>query len=1029
MKSSSNRAWRRIGLTLALIGLIGPISPISPVSPVSPVSLMNRANKAERQPLAPPQPSHRPAHEIYGRLPLSFEANHGQADTSVRFLSRGVGYNLFLTATEAVLQLRIADCGLRIADSTSNAIKTTNPQSAIRNPQSAVLRMKLLGANPTSQIEGLDELPGRSHYLVGNDPSRWRRDVPHYAKVRYREVYPGIDLVYYGAPQKLEYDLVIAPGADPRAIRMAFAGERRNPIRMRLDAQGDLILHTAGGEVRQSRPAVYQEVDGSRRIIASRYRLYGRGQVGFDIAGYDASRPLVIDPTLVYSTHSMGGERIVVDAQGAAYVTGATAAADFPLANPLQRQIGGGIDVFVAKLNAAGTTLIYSTFLGGSGDDSGHGVAVDAQGAVYLTGSTLSPNFPGATNPPGGNFAGGPDGFVTKLNATGSAVVYSTYLGGARDDAGADIAVDGAGAAYVAGYTRSENFPVTPNAFQTMLNRGVTPNANDAFVTKLSVAGAVTYSTFLGGANDEAIVPGDIFATLPLRMALDSSGSVYVTGTTSSRDFPLKNALQPVPGGNFTDAFVAKIDPAKSGTESLVYATYLGGNDLDEGRDIAVDASGSAYVLLDPASFNLPLTPGVFGHFARIGYLAKLNPAGSALVYATRLGSGIPIDPLITNPDSGHDSEDYDSLFPRFERFAGLAVDANGNAYLTGITNSSIFPITPNAFQRRLGGGCSFGNFACLDAFVMKLNANSSALVYSSYLGGGASEFASDIALDAMGAAYITGTSLSSDYPTTPGAFQAPTNHQGFITEISADNRSATVATVSSASFTEPVASESLVSAFGSGLAPPLERLEGVDESPLLAPLAVTVRDSAGVERLAPRFFASPSQINYQIPEGTATGEATVSVLYMISRIAIGAARIVTVAPGLFAANGNGQGVAGAVALRVKADGSQQYEPVARFDPAQGRFVAAPIDLGDASDQVFLVVFGTGFRNRSALSAVSAQIGGVDSPVLFAGAQGDFLGLDQANVRLPRSLAGRGEMDLVFVADGKAANTVRVAIR
>ncbi|MGH9855096.1 MAG: SBBP repeat-containing protein, partial [Blastocatellia bacterium] len=731
---------------------------------------------------------------------------------------------------------------------------------------------------------------------------------------------------------------------------------------------------------------------------------------------------------------SMGGERIVVDAQGSAYVTGTTAAADFPLANPLQRQIGGETDVFVAKLNAAGTALVYSTFLGGSGADSGHGVSVDAQGNVYLTGSTLSPNFPGAMNPPGGNFDGAPDGFVTKLNATGSAIVYSTYLGGARQDAGTDIAVDGAGAAYVAGYTFSENFPTTSSAFQTTLNRGATPNANDAFVTKLSAAGAITYSTYLGGADNEVLfsIEGDIFSSL--RMALDSSGAVYVTGATSSSDFPVKNALQPVPGGNFTDAFVAKMDPAKSGTDSLVYATFLGGNELDKAADIAVDAAGAAYILLDQVSLNLPSTPGVFDQFPRVGFLAKLNPSGSALVYATRLGTPLPI-PLGTNPDSGLDSEDRDSVFSLAERFVSLAVDAGGNAYLTGFTNSPTFPVTPNAFQGRIAGICPRG-FTCLDAFVMKLNANGSALVYSSYLGGGANgefalDMASDIAVDAMGNAYITGTSGSSDFPTTPGAFQAPTSHVGFITKISADNRSTTVATVSSANFTEPVASESLVSAFGSGLTPLLERLEEEEESPLprLAPIAVAVRDSAGVERLAPRFFASPSQINYQIPEGTATGEATVSVFHFGSRIAVGAVRIVTVAPGLFTANGNGSGVATALALRLKADGFQEFEPVFRFDPAQGRFVAAPIDLGDANDTVYLVLFGTGFRSRSAPSAVSVQIGSVDSPVLFAGAQGNFLGLDQAVVRLPRSLAGRGEVDLVFVVDAKTANTVRVAFK
>ena len=344
----------------------------------------------------------------------------------------------------------------------------------------------------------------RANYFIGNDPDKWRTNVPTYAKVQYQDVYPGVDLVYYGNQRQLEYDLVVGPGADPAAIALSFEGVKG----LRIDAQGDLVLDTPGGEVRQHKPLVYQEVDGVRREIAGAYVLNAERQVGFQVAAYDASQPLIIDPVLVYSTYlgggGGGGHGIAVDASGNAYVTGFTASTDFPTASPFQGTFGGLILIaFVTQLDAAGSALVYSTYLGGSGFivfDQGTGIAVDASGNAYVTGNTNSTDFPTASpfQPAfgGGSFPG--DAFVTKFNAAGSALVYSSYLGGTGTDAGQDIALDTAGNAYVSGVTDSTDFP-TASPFQAA-NAG----SDDAFVTKFNAAGSdLVYSTYLGGSGDE----------------------------------------------------------------------------------------------------------------------------------------------------------------------------------------------------------------------------------------------------------------------------------------------------------------------------------------------------------------------------------------------------------------------------------------------------------------------------------------------------------------------------------------------
>jgi Beta-propeller repeat len=663
--------------------------------------------------------------EAYGTLPLHFEENRGQTHEDVRFLARGPGYSLFLTATDAVLTLIKPE---------SIARKPAARGRSGRGPATGtVLRMTFADANPAPRVAGLEELPGKANYFIGNDAAKWRTSVPTYAKVHYREVYPGIDLVYYGKQRQLEYDFVVRPGADLSAIALHLTGADK----VEVDVQGDLVMHTAAGPMRQRKPLIYQEVGGVRKEIQGGYVLKGKHQVGFRVAAHDASQPLVIDPVLVYSTYLGGsGEdrspAIAVDADGNAYVTGMTFSPDFPTtAGAFQTSFGdGSFHAFVTKLNPTGSALVYSTYLGGSGAEAGYGIAVDPAGNAFVTGNTNSSNFPTTTTAAQTTYGGGLccDAFVTQLDAAGSALVYSTYLGGSGDDEGNAIAVDPAGNAYVTGLTSSTDFPTTAGAFQTTLAGGF-----DAFVTKLNPAGSVSlvYSTYLGSGGGSGI-------------AADASGNAYVTGSTDSTNFPTtKGAFQTIYGGGISDGFVTKLDPTGA---VLVYSTYLGGSGEDGSSAIAVDADGSAYMTGGTFSPDFPTTMGAFqtiyGGGSSDAFVTKLDPSGSALVYSTNLGG--------SGGEEGH----------------GIAVDSAGNAFVAGNTNSSNFPTTVTAFQTTYGGG------ACCDAFVTKLDAAGSALVYSTYLGGSGNDGGSAIAVDASANAYVTGFTESGDFPTTAGVFQ-----------------------------------------------------------------------------------------------------------------------------------------------------------------------------------------------------------------------------------------------------------------
>jgi len=626
----------------------------------------------------------------FGRLPIVFEPNQGQTDPSVKFLARTEGATLFLTEREAVLSLRGA------------------------HP----VRMRLAGAKKPQAIRGLEPTGGISNYFLGNDQQKWQTAIPHYNRVEYKSVYAGVDVVYYGNPQKLEYDLVIAPGADAGSIQMEYEGIES----LRLDADGDLILTTPLGELRQKRPVAYQETSTGRVNVEAAYRLNGQ-RVAFQLARYDAGRRLVIDPVFVYSTYLGGGGidvgyGIAIDSLGNAYVTGPTSSTNFPTNNPLQAANGGNVDAFVTKINAAGSARVYSTYLGGSGDDGGFSIAVDSSENAYVTGYTSSTDFP-TINPLQASNGGGEDAFVTKINAAGSARVYSTYLGGSGTDRGQSIAVDGSDNAYVTGITSSTNFP-TSNPLQPVKGGGV----QDAFVTKINTAGsAYVYSTYLGGSgNDQGY-----------GIAIDALDAAYVTGLTASTNFPTTNPLQANnAGGN--DVFVTKINAAGS---AHVYSTYLGGSGIDQGFGIGVDGSHNVYITGNTTSSDFPTASPLqasSGGGSDV-FVAKINAAGSSTVYSTYLGGN---------------GQDYGY---------GIAVDGSNAVYVTGLTASTNFP-TANPLQVNNGGGT--------DAFASKINPGGSALVYSTYLGAPGEEYGQGIAVDFSGnTAYLTGYTTSANFPTT----------------------------------------------------------------------------------------------------------------------------------------------------------------------------------------------------------------------------------------------------------------------
>ncbi|MDD5140882.1 MAG: SBBP repeat-containing protein [Verrucomicrobiales bacterium] len=714
-----------------------------------------------------------PAAGNFGNLPLYFEAG-----SPASFVAQGRDAQFSVSATGAQFVLQ-------------------------KSGGTRTVQMQFTGANPQPQIHGDGALSGKINYLTGNQPAQWRTSVPMFARVQVAEIYPGIDLVYYGNQQRLEYDFTVVAGANPGAIAIRFTGADKISV----NAQGELVLKLGQDEILQPRPVIYQTVAGVRREVSGGYKMLDANNVAFTVGSYDRTLPLVIDPVLDYSTYFGGTDKdtawsvAVNQTDGSVYIAGQTLSkkaikntkyqgefiqgSPFSTPGAIQEDFGGGKltgDGFVARFDATGTNLIYLTYLGGNGDDFVSSVAVDATGNAFVTGFTTSPNFPttnalyptihGILNKRTKAYSG--DAFIAELDAGGSNLVFSTYLGGSGLDAANGIALDLSGNIFVAGGTTSTNYPIlNPVAFQLIGSTNLVldrlAGTNSAFVTKIGASGSpLIYSTYLGGFTYD-VAEG---------IAVDAAGSAIVAGFTISTNFPTTNAISSDlnaggekknndynPKGNIRtiayDAFVTKLSPAGS---SLVYSTFLGSTNNDVGYRIVCDAAGDAFVTGYSASPYFPNTvtniPGFYSNVASNkngsannangdsdAFLTKFDPNG-ALVYSAFFGG--------KKTDIGY----------------GVAVDPLGDAFVVGTTLSKDFPTNNTATAL---SGKLIGNN---DIFVTAFNPDATALLYSGYLGGKKSDNGYSIAVDAAGSAYLTGQTDSKDFMIT-NAFQPFRNGKG----------------------------------------------------------------------------------------------------------------------------------------------------------------------------------------------------------------------------------------------------------
>lgn len=673
----------------------------------------------------------------YAKSRLSFEPNVGQTDARVSYLGRSV----FFTNQGATLKLPVPGGYLAVA-------------------------MKFEGDRRSARITGESPLPGRSNYLIGN-PANWHTEIPQFARVHYRGVYPGVDFVFYQSGRSLEYDIALAPRTDVDHVRLTFEGVDS----LGVDANGDLTLHTKAGDLRQLVPAVYQRINGRLRRVRCHYRLFAKNQVGFTLGAHDRGQAVVIDPVLRWSTYLGGTGRsgdaalsIAVDSVGHAYVTGVTDSLDFPTTpGAIQPTVPapGQRSAFVTKFAWNGRDVIYSTYFGGTNcrETFPTGIRVDGSGNTYITGMTNCTDLPVTSGAYQQTSKGNVDDFVAKLNPTGTALVYSTYLGGSDTERAGGIAIDSAGNAYITGETASLDFPTTPGAFQTV--KPASGSAPAAFVTKLSSDGSsLLYSTYLGG-------PANTFpynTARGTRIAVGTSGNAYVIGTTNSTGFPVTAGAYQTSLGGAGDFFVTKLNATGTG---LIYSTYLGGSG-DEGvftdGGLAIDSTGNAYITGDSFSSDFPATPGAFLSPASCGpVLTKLNATGTGLVYSGHWAIG---------------------PCPNGESFAtGVAVDKGGHAYVVGQTIAKWpnFPFV-RAFQEWI-----VDQAFTFNTFVIKMNPSGTAPDYSSLLGGnGYFDLGTAIALDSEDNAYVTGETNSTDFPVTQGAFQRhkSTSEDAFVAKI-----------------------------------------------------------------------------------------------------------------------------------------------------------------------------------------------------------------------------------------------------
>lgn len=710
------------------------------------------AKVISRQPVAKQTPELTP--DNLAKSPVGFEENRGQFDKRVRFQSRNAaGYTMFLTATEAVYVMPMSE--LRRGDSDTNSSfenkVAASPLQPETTTQAFALRMKIEGANPDSDFRGETELTGRTNYFRGSDKSKWQRDVTSYESVRYENVYNGIGMVWRGQENgAVRYDFLVEPNADASQIALEFDGADN----IKIDKEGNLLIHTPAGTIKQNKPFSFQETDGIKHEIESRFIIEQsenqKSKIKFALGVYDRSKTLTIDP-LTYSTYLGGathedyGRDVAVDAAGNVYVAGFTGATDFPTSSGVfDTTQNGNWDIFVTKLNATGTAMIYSTYIGGSAAEFSYAIAVDASGNAFVGGTTESGDYPTTAGAFDTSYNGNGDGFVTKLDANGAALSYSTYVGGSFFETGTSLAIDSSGNAYLVGHTFfSFDFPITPGAYTTPIS------GTDVFVTKLDPTGAsLVYSTKFGGGS----------ADYCQAIAVDSSDNVYLTGSTDSGDYPTTAGAFDSTHNGSVDVFVTKLNP--SGT-ALVFSTFIGSTENEGGSALAVDSSGNVFITGTAFYFNpsnFPTTAGAYDttyNGSDDVFVIMLDPSGSSLVYSTFIGAnGSDIGKAIT-------------------------LDSSGNAVVYGDTGSGTYPTTAGAFSTTHSGG--------FDIFITRLNASGSALTYSTFLGGFFIERGDGgIAIDGSNNVFVSGFTESADYPTTAGAFDTTQNsgRDAFVTKL-----------------------------------------------------------------------------------------------------------------------------------------------------------------------------------------------------------------------------------------------------
>lgn len=700
-----------------------------------------------------------PAGSMLAPLPLQFELNLGQTEDSVRFLAHGPGYNLLLMPGKAVIAL------LPAGDSAP-----------------AVVRLAFAGSEEAPEMEGVEQLPGVANYYLGDDQAQWQTGIPTYKGVRYADLYPGIDLLFYGNQQEIEHDFVVAPGRDPSVIAVRVEGAQR----LELAGNGDLLLVTRGGPLRLRRPTIYQEQEGVRHPVAGAFVLKGEREFGFELGSYDPGLPLIIDPVLEYSTY-LGGNGsdfaydTTTDSAGNLYMTGSTNSTNFPVMNPIQEFGGGGLscprdaapyrlcyDVFVTKLNPAGTAILYSTYVGLPGEDEGYAIAVDDAGNAFVAGY-LSLNG----QPPLEDSWTYKNALVFKLTPAGG-FGWAAWWGDDQSEARA-IALSEAGNIYVTGQTTNDGFPVSATAIQTTRLEVI-----DGFISVINPTGEhLLYSSFLGGSGDYC----GVCYSVGNGIAVDEEGMIYVTGQAAPSFPTTANAYQRDFGGYWM-AFVAKIDPTRSGAAGLVYATYLGGSRNEFGNAIALDDDGAVVIAGSTNSDNFPTTAGAYDRSCGTDgacnhsnnmvceyppfnlppncqldaksdvFVARLEltrSGAASLVYATYVGG------------AGK------------EEGMALALDAAGNSYVTGYTASPNFPLV-QPVQAAHGGKN--------DAFVFRLRRDGAVLAFSTFLGGGGDDYARGIAVSSGERASVVGHTDSTNFPVASPLWSRGPAPEAFVARI-----------------------------------------------------------------------------------------------------------------------------------------------------------------------------------------------------------------------------------------------------